>query len=707
MLPEIRNITMPVDNFPAKWQAVIFRNYGYVSLDKIAKTLACSEETVTAEAARLGIENAVYDSEWEKNGYITTIRNNWYLLPYEQILSLLGISEQRLAFILEKDDFLAVKLGNFKPACEPVRYEPLTSAQIAQTEEIAKTVKKYRKPFSVKPFDFFPNALPTDNINADTRKNTRIVHGYLSPCGDPFAVDSAEYLPETLLQSYQAQGVSGVWLHGVLSALSPYPFDSSLCEGYELRRKNLKGLIARCKAHGLKVYLYFNEPRALPKEKIGKYAHLAGGTENGYVALCFEKQETREYLYNAVKDLLGEIPDLGGIITITMSENFTHCNYRSKTDCPICKHLPPENAAAEINNVIMRAIRDSGAQTELIANLWGWSQFLGWTEEQTFRGVEMLDKDISVLCVSEFDLAIQKGGIQGRIIDYSISNPGPSEITQKTLKKAKELGHKIFAKIQTNNSWECSTVPYLPVFDLTYEHLRNLYAIGVQDYMLTWTLGGCPSPTFDLVSAYSSAPENFSLSDWYTKIYGEIGESVHSAVEDFCNAFREYPFSIDSLYYSPKTLGLANFCSLEPENNTSTMVCYAYDDYDTWIKPYPLAVYLSQYEKLLQGWQEGMRKLSALKQDDKIRELARYAKGSYLHFRYDYLHTKFSAYKSSAEKKSELVVLLDEMYTDAVELLELMREDAKVGYEASNHYFYNERNIIEKLLNIQLLKSRL
>jgi hypothetical protein len=56
------------------------------------------------------------------------------------------------------------------------------------------------------------------------------------------------------------------------------------------------------------------------------------------------------------------------------------------------------------------------------------------------------------MCVSEYDLNIEKGGIKSRIIDYSIGNPGPSEITKKTLKKARMEGHKIYAKIQTNKS---------------------------------------------------------------------------------------------------------------------------------------------------------------------------------------------------------------------------------------------------------------
>ena len=104
-------------------------------------------------------------------------------------------------------------------------------------------------------------------------------------------------------------------------------------------------------------------------------------------------------------------------------------NGEGRTFCP---------KTQKVNNIFMRAIRESGSNAELIANLWGWSPFMEWTEAQTQRGVELLDKDISVMCVSEYDLAIEKGGVESKIIDYSISNPGPSEITKNALKKAVE-----------------------------------------------------------------------------------------------------------------------------------------------------------------------------------------------------------------------------------------------------------------------------
>lgn len=703
MLPLVKKVKLPENVFPTAWQTVIFRNYGLVSVDKIAKTLSCSEETVRLEAQRLGLAGVEYDSAWEERGYITLIRSNWYLLPYSQLLTLLEISEERLQFILEKEDFLWVKLGEFKPECAEVKYAPLSSAEEAKTKEIADTVRANIGQ-GEKAFSFFKEKTQKDEQEISI-KGTRILHGYLVPCGDVFKEDDRVYLPDVLLEEYQSKGVNGLFFHGLLSALSPYPFDESLCEGYEARREKLNGLIARCKCYGIKVYLYLNEPRELPQTAFGKYGHLIGRKENGSACLCLEQKETQAYLYNAVKDLLSGAPDLGGFMTITMSENPTHCNFRPRTNCPICKNIPPENSAAQVNNIIMQAIRDSGTAAELIANLWGWSAFMEWTEEQTFRGVELLDKDISVLCVSEYDLDIEKGGVESRVIDYSIGNIGPSEITKKTLQKAQEQGHKTYAKIQINNSWECSAVPYLPVFDLTYRHLQNLQKIGVENYLLTWTLGGYPSPVMDLIAKCTKDGASFDLRAWYQDVYGAQGEQVHRAVERFCQGFEECPFSIDNLYYAPKTLGAANLWEEERSEKTSTMVCFAYDDYENWIKPYPYDIYCAQYEKMLACWRQGLDVLEGLSPTEEIEELKLFARAAYLHLETDLLQTRYSYCKKQGGRAEILPILL-RAKQGVEELLVLARKNACIGYETSNHYFYAQNNLLEKLVNLNGLIER-
>ena len=697
MLPEIKEVRPQSLTFPTAWQTVIFRNFSYVRTERIAAILGCSCEVVEKEAQRLGLspENDEKIRRFERQGYITVIRNNWYLLPYRQLLMLLGMSEGELDLILEKEDFLGIKLGNFKPSCEEVLYSPLSDEDIRKTEKIAQTVREYSNDGGALPFSFFENSAEDSSQTSFTKGSTRIVHPYLAPCNDVFLKDSEDYLPDALLERYKKIGINGIWLHGVLSELSEYPFLPEYSKRYEERRKNLGVLIERCARYGVKVYLYFNEPRSLPHGVSEEHEALIGDPVRR--TLCLENKATEDYLYGAVRSLCESANGLGGIFTITMSENPTHCNYSRRTRCPVCQNIPPEVSASKVNNIINRAIRDSGCGAELIANLWGWSPFLGWSEEQTFRGIELLDKDISVLCVSEYDLEIEKGGTKSRVIDYSISNPGPSEISRNMLKKAAECGHKVYAKIQASNSWESSSVPYIPVFDLVHEHLQNLADIGVSDYFLTWTLGGYPSPSLEIASKFN---KDFSLDVWYSEKFGENAEAMHRAILTLCDAFREFPFSISVLYNSPKNLGPANLWDTQPEEKKSTMVCYSFDDVESWAAPYTPQVYVSQLKKLIDGWEKGLSTLESICCSPLEKEIERYARVALIHFRSDLLQTEFALCKREGDRDGMRICAEKEM-SDAKELLALVREDARIGFEASNHYFYTERNLVEKIVRMR------
>lgn len=716
MLLPIKKVPLPKEVFPQRWQTVIFRNYGLVSTDKIAKTLECDVKTVETEACRMGLPNIRSDGRWEKKGFITLVRNNWYLLPYDQLKILLDYDDNRLEFVLLKEDFLDVKLGFFKPECLHITYQPLTKEEKVETEIIAKKIRKYL-PTTTHAFEFFDENKVTEiplNVSDD---KIRLIHGYLTPCGDALMMDDEEYLPEGLLREYQKQGINGFWVHGLLSALSPYPFEPALSEDYLLRRKNLQKLVDRCARYGIRVYLYFNEPRFLPMDKIGKYAHLQGTTWQGKACFCFEKEEVREYLYTAMKDLFSSVRGLGGVITITMSEYPTHCNWKpleiledaeTAEWCPICARFPAYKSAVAVNNVIAKALRDADEKAKVLAYLWGWNSSMGWKKEETQQAIQELDKDIIAVCVSECALPIEKGGVKSQVSDYSISNPGPSEITKFMFKTAQKSGLRCVAKIQTNNSWENSAIPYLPVYDLFLKHLQNLNDYGVNEYMLTWTLGGYPSPMLDIAAEYSKNTNEFCIEKWYEKQYGKDAVKIHDAVRYFCNGFEEYPFHINSLYYSPKTMGCANLWSLQPQENTSTMVCFSFDDYESWLGNYSYEVYMSQYEKLFSNWEKGLAVLSQTGESALLTELKICAEVAYIHFKADYLQTKFSHHKRNIPLyKEEILEILEEEEDITKRLLTFVEQMPSIGFETSNHYFYNERNLVEKILQTQAMKQDL
>ena len=65
MIPEIKDVKVPSLTLPTAWQTVIFRNYGYVRNERIARVLECDEDAVEREAKRLGLVDRGYQSDFE------------------------------------------------------------------------------------------------------------------------------------------------------------------------------------------------------------------------------------------------------------------------------------------------------------------------------------------------------------------------------------------------------------------------------------------------------------------------------------------------------------------------------------------------------------------------------------------------------------------------------------------------------------------
>src|SRR5207237_1786058 len=101
-----------------------------------------SAREIDALAESMGLPPAApVPADMLKRGYITLIRRNWHLLPYEQLLQLVEMTPARLAFALREDDCLWVKLGRLQPRCEPLRFRPPDEAARRRAGEIRSVVK--------------------------------------------------------------------------------------------------------------------------------------------------------------------------------------------------------------------------------------------------------------------------------------------------------------------------------------------------------------------------------------------------------------------------------------------------------------------------------------------------------------------------------------------------------------------------------------
>lgn len=699
-------------HFPTRLQAVIWRNWGLVPIERLAKALHATPLQIEQLAAGMGLSKD--DSLchlWHERGYLTIIRRNWHLLPYRQILDLLGWTPDEMAYALKEDDFLWHKMGSLKPEAQEVSYAPLSERERADTADLKDTLDRYfpkQTNPSDRPFGFlkrYGSRAKTDTHSGSSSFGLRMVYSYSAVYGDPLLNDKLDPYPDGLLSDYAAAGINAVWLQGTLYTLVPWLGESSDSTGWQIRLANLRKLCARAGRYGIKVYLYLNEPRSMPPDFFEDHPDWKGAKARDGLsfAICTSGNNVLEALRDGVSMLFREVPELGGTFTITMSENLTHCRSRPfdvEAACPICAARDPAEIIAEINRAVAEGVHKINPAADVIAWTWGW--WPDWAE----RAVALLPKDVKLMCVSEHGLPTDAMGIKGSVDDYSISKVGPGPTALRLWEKAQECGLSTVAKVQMNNTWECSAIPYVPVPGLIEEHLRNLAAAGVKDLMLSWTLGGYPGGNIELLRM----PREKLAIEKYGR---QPAAFIKKAWDCFDMAFREFPLhGFAQLYTAPQNFGPMNLLFWEPTGYKATMIGFPYDDLEAWRgSHYPEDVFDEQFRKMSAGWADGLRFLAQAREtipsENKAAfdDLANVSEAAYCHFRSTYLQIRFVRLRIAGNRE-EIINVLDEEIAIALRLHNLMLRDSRIGFEASNHYFYTANDLKEKILNCEFMKRR-
>lgn len=686
-LPPLGKEAISFPHFPTKHQALIFRAYEYVPPKRIAAVLDTTEENVIAAAEEMGLSNPCDSNIWLKKGYITIIRQLWHILPYPQMLSLLGMEEDTFARILREEDFLDFKLGD-KPVCEPVIWRALTEEEKLQTQAIKEIVTGVDMG-GVKPFDFRYDVADM-GFSGKEKFGLRMVYCFSGLLGKAFDVDSRAYCPDEMLEAYQKVGINALWTQDVLYRLTEFPFDPKLSAGYRERLARLRDWTQRCDRYGIKVFLYLNEPRSMPESFYEKYPHLRGHkVEENKICMCTSTKEVQDYLTDSIEFICREVPKIGGFFTITRSENPTNCySHSSQADCtcPRCKERTEAEVIGEVIGCFEKGAHKVDPDIQVIAWSWVWNE---WNVDI----INALPDNVTLMSQSERYVPFTIGGVSDHVRDYSMGILGPGENAKTEWAAARKRGLKLGAKLQANTTWEGSTVPALPVYPLVEEHIRRMENEGVDTLMISWTLGGYPSR--NLMHAAKYFYENYDGS-----VLRESPAQMKAA-EVFSRAFREFPFHIRVLYRGPQNAGPANLLYLTPTGYQATMTCFAYDDIDTWRSIYPREVFLSQLEKLCDLWQEGVDLLS-----DESGEMKQMATAAYCLYRSSRNLMKFYMAREAGDTET-MAKMATEEESVARKMLCVMNENAAIGFEAANHYYFSKSSILEKIVNCRHILTEL
>ena len=678
-LPPIGKEAIPLPHFPTRHQAFIFRACEYIPVEKIARTLGTNTETVRRAMSDMGLPDFAPGNLWMGRGYITIIRRMWHILPYDQLCELLDTDEQSLARLMRDEDFLDVKLSE-KPRCDRVRWRALTEAEKERTREIKQVMQSLdlsgKAPFH------FEYRVPRLEFEGKECFDTRMIYAFSGLYQHAFDVDSEDYLPDEQLAAYRDLGINGIWTQGILSQLAEFPFDPALSVGYEKRLDRLRTMTERLDKYGIKLYLYLNEPRSMPLAFFEDRPHLQGHVMNGDACLCVSTDEVSDYLKDAVESVCRAAPKLGGFFTITRSENLTNCYSHAgeagyPCSCPRCK----EKSVGEIVAHTIRCMQEGAHRVDPRIKVFAWSWRWDSHSEEIIRH---LPKGVILLSQSELDMPFEIGGVKGNVLDYSMSIVGPGELAKKEWAVAREVGLEVGAKVQINTTWEASTVPAIPVAPSIQAHMERLRNENVRHLLLSWTLGGYPSRNIAAAARY-----------FYESCRGyEEQKDLSETEKQFAEAFAEFPFYIQTLYFGPQNAGPSNLLFEKPTGYQASMTCFAYDDLESWRSLYPVDTFELQFEHLCEKWKCGLDLLG----EENDSEVAVMAKGAYCLFASSLNQIRFIRARDERRYADAARAAEDELDI-SMKMLSLMNQNAAIGYEAANHYYFSKNQLAEKILN--------
>ncbi len=719
-------------HFPNRLHTFVWRNWESVSVDTMAKVLGTSPQAIQEIGRAMGLpEQQAISDQFLKRGYISLIRRNWHLISQEQMLQLLGWPEEKLAFTLREDDFLSVKLGGECSGTKLLEYAPPTDAVKDRCKQIKQVVEKYfgneiAQPPGEKPFQFIEELSTTIGSKKVVKPQLikddkiRFIYSFFGSFGDPLQHPELNPYPEGVLERLNQVGVNGVWMHVVLRQLAPDPIFGEFGQGHEKRLATLRNMVKQADRYGIKIYLYINEPRAMPLTFFEKNnrQELKGVQEGSCASLCTSTPLIRQYVKDSLTYVFKNVPGLGGVFTITASENLTNCwCHFGGANCPRCSHRSPSEVIAEINTTIAEGVWAGNPDAKVIFWDWGWQN--DWVESL----VNQLPQKGYLMSVSEWDLVVEHSGIKSNIGEYSISAVGPGPRARRHWDIAKKHGMKIIAKVAFNNTWELSAVPFVPVMNLIGEHCSNLTQVGIDGYMLSWSLGGSPSPNLQIAHEFS-IDSNISIEQALRNVaqsnYGvdAVPDILH-AWSHFSTAFREHPYV--GLYSAPYQNGPANLLYPVSTGRSATMVGFPFDDVDSWRGHFPADIYANQFEKIAKLWKPGLIDFEKAlnKETDplyrvRLQKDFGIAKTCYLYFKSVSNQTRFitsrNALASEADEIKDSDQHLETIRATAMgeieisrQLFYLIRSDSRIGFEASNHYYYFPLDLVEKVINCEYI----
>ncbi len=324
------------------------------------------------------------------------------------------------------------------------------------------------------------------------------------------------------------------------------------------RLARLGRLVRRCRNYGIRLFLYVNEPRAFDADDPVLAAHpeLAGKRVGRTVCFCTGGAVGRAYLREAVRFLFENIPDLGGLIDITVGERPTHCHSGGLefNNCPRCAGRPPALVLAEMLEIMEQSMRAVAPQALMIS--WPYTQYALWGIDRAAASAGRMPPGTAVMYNFESAGRTRQLGQWRYADDYWLSYVGPSDFFKRCAANAVRHGNRMFAKLTVAASHEVGTAVCVPAPGILYDKYRAMHKLHVSGALETWDFGSYPSLMTQAAGLLSFQPLPPSKSAFLAMLarlrWGtRRAPAIIRAWRHFESGYRNVPLNILFSYYGP------------------------------------------------------------------------------------------------------------------------------------------------------------
>lgn len=446
--------------------------------------------------------------------------------------------------------------------------------------------------------------------------------------------------------SVREGGYTAIWIRGQLRDLVTFEEGPHWDNNNEQRIEALHRIIEQGQKAGVKVYLYFNEPKGFFEGDpiFESYPELKGvyhefsqdpmvkGFEPEY-PFCTQCSFTATYLTGGFAQLFARCPEIAGVILITTSEILSHCfsniaetvacqeEFKEfRIQCPSCQESNGIDTIVDIITKIRDGIRQSSSTAKIIAWNWSWGRHEAPPQKQMIRN---LPSDVIIQC------DMQRGGkkwvddVEMLVDEYSFSYLGPSPLFIETAEVARQTDHELWAKLMVNVTHEFLVVPYLP---LPFRLAKKMIAVrdfGASGLMGCWNYGGDATTWMAQLASKVFKTDDFGIEDIDAevhaiarRVYGaENAELAYRAWNIFDAAFEYFPFEMTLIYFGPHMHGTGLEWIFAPEE--TPMPWYwvpnggrATNNLSEWCANFTPGQVIEFLTKLTDGWRNGVENLA-------------------------------------------------------------------------------------------------